>query len=185
MYVLIICCYQPQHHSSVVVLRLAGGDAVREGEALKFLFNQTHSPWGASVCPSSGHKWNIICHQSSSQEVTRGHRRSVKWMMAAPPGPLCCLLVAVWWLAWSHCLPSQVLTGADSESRTVVSNRVLPDLPCTHPTYPVPDLPWRHHAGRPLPHPQAGRAGPGGRSRLRGNPGRGRHPGRDTCQGCE
>lgn len=52
MYVLIICCYQPQHHSSVVVvLRLAGGDAVREGEALKFLFNQTHSPWGASVCP--------------------------------------------------------------------------------------------------------------------------------------
>ena len=57
MYELILCCYQPQHHSSVVVvLRLAGGDAVREGEALKLLFNQTHSPWGASVCPSSGHK---------------------------------------------------------------------------------------------------------------------------------
>ena len=44
----------------------------------------------------------------------------MKWRMAAPPGLLCCLLVAVWWLAWSHCLPSQVLTGADSESRTVV-----------------------------------------------------------------
>ena len=62
----------------------------------------------------------------------------MKWRMAAPPGPLCCLLVAVWWLAWSHCLPSQVLTGADSESRTVVTVTVF------YLTYPVPTLPTQY-----------------------------------------
>ena len=70
--------------------------------------------------------------------------------MAAPPGPLCCLLVAVWWLAWSHCLPSQVLTGADSESRTVVTVTVfyltypVPTLPTQYLTYPVPTLPTQY-----------------------------------------
>ena len=58
--------------------------------------------------------------------------------MAAPPGLLCCLLVAVWWLACSHCLPSQVLTGADAESRTVVTVTVF------YLTYPVPTLPTQY-----------------------------------------
>ena len=77
MYVLILCCYQPHHHSRmcVVVLRMAAGDAVREGEALKLLFNQTHSPWGGSVCPWSGHKCNIATRagHKGSLKVTGGH----------------------------------------------------------------------------------------------------------------
>ena len=57
----------------VVVLRMAAGDAVREGEALKLLFNQTHSPWGASVCPGVATSVTFIVTRASnrgSQEVS-------------------------------------------------------------------------------------------------------------------
>ena len=72
MYVLILCCYQPHHHSRmcVVVLRMAAGDAVREGEALKLLFNQTHSPWGASVCPGVATSATL-----PPEQLTGGHER--------------------------------------------------------------------------------------------------------------
>ena len=55
----------------VVVLRMAAGDAVREGEALKLLFNQTHSPWGASVCPGVATSVTL-----PPEHLPGGHRRS-------------------------------------------------------------------------------------------------------------